>query len=506
VSSSRLPGLGRVAVGLEDISRLCSQPPLDLDGYRTEAEEFLAAISREHYLHFSGQKEEYEIEAIYERHAGLFSREAVEELRTAGNRELLEFAVQGLMGQETKAEEAELARREAALHVQVGEEEIPLRQSSVVQANEADPERRAAIERARLDLSTRELTPLQLEIHERAAAITRELGWPSMVALCEELSGLDLEALESQTQAFLDQTDAGYEDIVEPEVERHLGLRFDGLRRSDLPAFFRAPSLDESFPAERLVETLRATLGGLGIELDAQVNVTVDAESRPTKSPRAFCAPVRVPGEVYLVIAPVGGRDDYEALLHEAGHTEHFAHVSAALPFERRQLGDNSFTEAFAFLFQYLAHEPAWLQDVLGTEAEAIAGYASAVKLIFLRRYAAKLAYERRLHAAEVDLSEMPGEYSRRLSDAIHVAWPHETWISDVDPFFYSARYLRAWAVERSLRGHLTEQFGERWFAEPAAGDLLRTIWSKGQRAAAEELLEELGAPPVVDFGVLVPV
>jgi hypothetical protein len=179
--------------------------------------------------------------------------------------------------------------------------------------------------------------------------------------------------------------------------------------------------------------------------------------------------------------------------------------VSATLPFERRQLGDNSFTEAFAFLFQYLAHEPAWLQDVLGTETEAIAGYASAVKLIFLRRYAAKLAYERRLHAADVDLSEMPGEYSRRLSDAVHLAWPHETWISDVDPFFYSARYLRAWAVERSVRRHLTEQFGERWFAEPAAGDLLRTIWSKGQRAAAEELLEELGAPPVVDFGVLVP-
>jgi oligoendopeptidase F len=476
---------------------------LDLDRYRAEADEFVSAISLEHYLHFSGQKEEFEIEAIYERHADLFSREAVDALREAGNRELLEFAVQGHMGQQTKAEEAELARREATLTLTVAGEEMPLRQSSVVQANETDPERRAAIERARIELSKVELTPLRVEVHERAAALARELGWPSMLDLCEELSGIDLAALDAQTQAFLAATDPGYEEVVEPELERHLGLRFDSLRRSDIPAFFRAPSLDAAFPAQQLVGTLRKTLTGLGIELDAQGNVTVDAESRPTKSPRAFCAPVRVPEEVYLVIAPVGGRDDYEALLHEAGHTEHFAHVTPGLPFERRHLGDNSFTEAFAFLFQYLAQSPTWLAEVLETEAEPIAGYANAVNLIFLRRYAAKLAYERRLHAAGAELTEMPGEYARRLTDAIHVAWPEETWIADVDPFFYSARYLRAWAVERTLRAHLVGRFGERWFAEPAAGDLLKQIWSKGQRASAEELLEELGSPPAIDFAIL---
>jgi hypothetical protein len=272
-----------------------------------------------------------------------------------------------------------------------------------------------------------------------------------------------------------------------------------------MPAFFRAPSLDAAFPAERLVDTLRTTLGGLGIDLGAQGNVRVDAERRPTKTPRAFCAPVRVPDEVYLVIAPVGGRDDYEALLHEAGHTEHFAHVARNLPFERRLLGDNSITEAFAFLFQYLTYEPAWLEDVLGVDAGPIAGYADAVKLIFLRRYAAKLAYERRLHAAGAKLDAMPDEYARRLTRAVHVEWPGETWISDVDPFFYSACYLRAWAVERSLRAHLEERFGERWFAEPAAGDRLREIWSKGQWASGEELLAEIGAPPPIDFGVLVP-
>jgi hypothetical protein len=478
---------------------------LELDRYREGAEQFVSEIDREHYLHFSGQKDDYEIEAIYEAHAELFSRDAVAALREAGNRELLDFAVQGLMGQETKAEQAEIARREAALELEVDGETMLFRQSAVAQANEPDPERRAAIERARLDATERELNPLHVEAHERAGAIARELGWPSMLELCEELSGTDFAALERQTEAFLADTAADYEAIVGPELERHLGFGFERVRRSDMPAFFRAPSLDASFPADRLIGALRTTLGGLGIDLDSQGNVIVDAGERPTKDPRAFCSPVRVPEEIYLVIAPVGGRDDYEALFHEAGHTEHFAHVEPGMPFERRYLGDNSFTEAFAFLFQYLVESPAWLSDVLGVDPAAASGYGVATDLIFHRRYAAKLAYERQLHAADVDLAAMPDLYSRRLSEAVHVDWPRESWISDVDPFFYAARYLRAWAVERTLRAELERRFGERWFAQREAGDLLRGIWRKGQRAAAEELLEELGAPPVIDFRVLMP-
>lgn len=463
----------------------------------------MTELMREYYVHFSGQKQEFEIEAIYERHGELYSRQAVEQLRASGNRELLFFAVQGLMGQETKAEEAEIARREAALELQVGGETIPFRQSSVVQADETDPERREAIERARLDATEREMTPLALAMHERSAEIAKELGWSSILELTQELSGIDLAALGQQTERLLADTEAAYEPTVEPELQKHLGFGFDRLRRSDIPAFFRAPTLDAAFPPERAIPALRETLAGLGIDIDSQANVTLDAEVRPTKSPRAFCAPVKVPGEVYLMLSPQGGRDDTQTLLHEAGHTEHFAHVEPGLPFERRFLGDNSFTEAFAFLFQYLAEEPAWLEDVLGVDGEPLAGYAKAVKLIYLRRYAAKLGYERALHAPDADLSAMPELYSQRLSAAVHVDWPRESWIHDVDPFFYAACYIRAWATERALRAHLVEQFGERWFKQPAAGEVLKRIWGKGQRELAEELLEELGLDPRISLSVL---
>jgi hypothetical protein len=466
---------------------------VDLTDYRAEAEQFAQEIGREYYLHFAGHKEDFEIEAIYDRHARLFGREAVNAMRDAGSPELLEMAVEGHIGQATKAESAELARREATLEVQVGDETIPFRQAPISQANETDPERRAAIDAAHREVVERELTPLHIEIHERTVGLSRELGWPSVRAMVEELSGMDLERLAAQTEAFLQASEPAYEPAVGPELERQLGFGFERLRRSDLPAFFRAPSLDRLFPADGLIERLAETIAGLGIPPKADGRVRLDTESRPTKSPRAFCSPVVVPDEVYLVIAPNGGRDDYEALFHEAGHAYHYAHVAPELAFEHRYLGDNGVTECFAFLMQHLTEEPEWLRRRLGLDdASGPLAQAHASKLVFLRRYCAKLGYELELHAEDADLARMPELYSRRLSDAVHVDWPHETWLSDVDPFFYAARYLRAWALETHVRRLLRERFGEAWFDKPEAGALLVSLWREGQRKPAEELLADL--------------
>src|SRR5581483_10367355 len=116
--------------------------------------------------------------------------------------------------------------------------------------------------------------------------------------LCEQTKGIDLEALAEQTAEFSRSTESRYAKILEPELERTLGLGLADLRRSDLPRFFRAPDEDRYFPSARLLESLLETLRGLGIS--DRDNVSLDVEARPLKSPRAFCAPVRVPEEVYL--------------------------------------------------------------------------------------------------------------------------------------------------------------------------------------------------------------
>ncbi len=475
---------------------------MDLASYRRSAESFISELTAEYYRHYAGLKDEYEIEQIYVRHADLFGRGAIEELRSltdaaaAGSDErrrltmLLDFAVDGLSGQQTKELEAELARREAALTIGVDGERIGFRESAVVQANEPDPSRRAEIEGERLSATDAELNPLYRELIDRQHQVAVDLGFRCYREMCAVLKQVDLDGLHNRTESFRMLTEARYPAVLEPELQRTLGFGLAELRRSDLQRFFRAPEQDVDFPAARLLDSFVTTADRLEVELGERSGVVLDVDRRPNKSPRAFCAPVRVPNEVYLVISPVGGRDDYSALFHEGGHTAHFAGVDPELPFEYRYLGDNAITEAYAFLLQHLVEDPAWLSRRLGIEdTNELVSHARAQRLVYLRRYCGKLAYELELHGPGSATSD---RYAELLGGALRIDWPWQTYLSDVDPGFYCACYLRAWALESHLRRHLRERFGATWFEVPAAGAVLRRLWQRGQAMAPDELLCEL--------------
>jgi hypothetical protein len=475
---------------------------LDLDRYRRRAEGFCEDLSREHYLHLAGRKPDLEIEGIYRRYGELFTGDALGRLRELAVegaaddrrrlRSLLRFCFEGVVGAETGRESAELARLEASLQVDPGDGPVPYRAVPIEQANEADAVRRRQLGEARDPVLVERLNPLHRASLERAHDLCRRFGWRSYVDAYAELRGIDLKGLGRQTARFLELTEGRYPQLVDPELGRRRLPPLGGLRRSDLPRFLRAVDLDSEFAARTPVDALRSTLAGLGIELDRQHNIHLDIEPRATKSARAFCSTPRVPAEVYLVIAPHGGRDDYDALFHEAGHAEHYAHTDPALPFEFRRLGDNSVTESFAFLLEGLLTEPGWLRSRLGAANPAgIVDHARAAKLLLLRRYAAKLAYELELHAASRPLGEMPGRYAAGLTAALRVPWPRASWLADVDQGFYAACYLRAWALESRWRAALQEAHGEMWFSSPAAGEWLRGLWRQGQRLDAPELLAD---------------
>ena len=480
----------------------CRPLTFDLENYRRRAERFSEELSREYYLHLAGRKPELEIEPIYEKAADLFAIESVARLReltdaAAGDerrrlRYLLHFALDGLLGHETRSEAAELARLEASLEVDPGDGAVPYRAVPIEQANEPSGDRRAALQQARGAVLEERLNPIYRAALERAHGLCISLGWPSYAAAYGELRGIDLEALAAEAARFVLDTEEAYGTITDPQLRRAGLPNLAELRRSDLPRFFRAPDLDPQFPAERMVGALSDTLAGLGIDLGAQASVHLDTERRRTKSPRAFCSAPRIPHEIYLVIAPSGGRDDYEALFHEAGHAEHYASTDPDLEFEFRHLGDNSVTESFAFLLQHLVEDGEWLEERIGVkDPQPAVGHARAAKLVMLRRYAAKLAYELELHGAPAELGRMPGRYAELLTEATRIPWPSTDWLADVDGGFYAACYLRAWALETEWRAALEERFGSRWFDSPDAGEWLQALWSRGQRLDADELLAE---------------
>ena len=465
-------------------------PSHELDAYCDQADRFVATLNEEYYLHLSGQKTLLELAPIYDAHASLTTLEACSDIRENGSPELWRFACEGYLGNLTRRPEEQRAELETRLEAELDGERIGYRMLRPAIANEPDRDRRERLERARIGLVD-ELNPVLAEAHEQTAEAARELGGGSYRALYEGF-GFGLTELGERCERFLADTEDLYVAAFDGLLRTRLGLGIDDVRSPDVPRLLRGSAWDEGFPASGMLPALESTLTDLGIDLQAQRNIQLDIERRPLKTPRAYCFPIEVPGRVVLMIQPIGGLDDWNALFHEAGHTEHFAHTSPRLSFEARRLGDNAVTECWAFLLEHLVSDPVWLNRRLDFgRPDEFAAEGAAVTLYFVRRYSGKLLYELELHA-DGGQALMPDRYAELLTEATKVEYTPEDSLLDVDAGFYASSYLRAWMLEAQLSRYLREQFGRAWFAERSAGSLLRELWNEGQGMSADRLADEV--------------
>ncbi len=470
--------------------------PRELDDYREQADRFIAAIDEEYYLHFAGHKDSLDLVPIYERFGELTSLDQANRVGSAVDgdrrvRELWKFACSGYLGNLTRDFEERSARLEAELNATVDGDEIPYRMLRPTIANEPDRAKRQRVENARNALTEEHLLPVQLEAAQVVTEAVHALGAPDYVELHRRF-GFRLDEMGEQCRAFLDATERLWEDAGDRLFRERVGVGLADAQRYDVARVFRAPEWDPSFPGDRMLPALEATLADLGVDLHAQENIELDVEQREKKTPRAFCSPIEVPQRIVLVIQPIGGVDDWRALFHEAGHTEHFAHTRADLPVEERRLGDFAVTEGWAMLMEHLVQDAAWLNRRLDVPRPSKFVSESAAGLLYLvRRYCAKVLYELELHAAE-DPRPLQKRYVELLGDALKIEPSQTDYLGDVDAGFYSTEYVRAWAFEAALKRFFREKFGSTWFTRRDAGLLLRELWSEGQRPTADELLKEL--------------
>jgi hypothetical protein len=468
----------------------------EIDALSADADRFLAELDEESYLHFAGLKETYDIASIYARHEQLTQLDTALALGVSVDgdrrrRELWKFACSGYLGNFVSEQAERVAELEATLTATVDGEEIPFRMLRPRLMNEDDRDVRERLEAARNELTDEHLNALELQAAQVVQRETRRLGADSYADLYRSF-GFGLDELAEQCRRLLADTEDLWVAAADRFFRSRVGLGLGEIRRWDVGRAWRGVEWDAAFPGDRMLPALEGTLADLGIDLRAQENVELDLDDRPTKDPRAFCSPIEVPGRVVLVMKPQGGPDDWRALFHEAGHTEHFAHTDASLSPEERRLGDNAVTEGWAMVLEYLTTDPVWLERRLDSPRPYEFAAEGAVQLLWLvRRYSAKLLYELEFHSAE-DPSALQPRYVELLGDATKVEPAATDYLGDIDDGFYASEYLRAWAFEAQLRAHLRERFGNAWFSRREAGSLLRELWAEGQKPTADELLHEV--------------
>lgn len=470
--------------------------------YVKRAEEFNYEVSVEYYNAGAGLSDEFHIKDIFEKYADLSDRAAYdgifsEKPNGTPERELnyLRAYVTMLFSEnEMKELSEEIENEELGAQVDFGGEKIAFRTLPVKIANAEDRKGRLGLGNAYAKELDR-VNGKRRELVEKRISLAQSLGYRNYTDMIVKLNSFKIAEMKPQLVKLQEDSEEPYRRSLEKWADKAIGVPFGELDRTDGSYLFRGKEFDHLFPKERLVDALKRTLLGMGLNLDEQKNVMLDIEEREKKSPRAFCVSPRIPQDVRLVLRPMGGHQDFSTLFHEAGHMEFNAFMDEGMTYTYRDLGDISLHENFAFLLQYLTASPVWLNTILGkNDYQEFLDFHRLVKLYFIRRYIAKLLYELELYE-DNSLNGKENIYQDYLSSATMMKYPKEMYLFDVDPGYYVFKYLQAWIGECQFRDYLINRFDLNWFEKPAAGEFLTGVWKEGLTYDIWERVKMLGYP-----------
>lgn len=485
----------------------CVKKTYNLNHIRVQLEALNKELSEAYYNNHSYGKE-LEISHIYEKYLYLIEDETVisyvgdirDRERNATEKTRLTYLYAELLdhylGQRTSRMAEKIANIQAREIVVADGEEIAFRQIPLRLMNEQDRERRKRFYRAQAAVIEKKLNPLLMEELHLIEELSRELGYDNFAHMQEVARGDDFDRLEALADQFLVQTEKVFRELLREEVHRTLGLSLEEVRGWDRARLSRGQQFDEYFPKDRLLPLVRNTLSGLNLNLEEQDNIVIDAEGRAQKSPQAACFPISVPQDIRVVIKPVGGIRDYQALFYGMGRAQHFANIKTS-EYEFRRLGDMAVTEASAFLLENLFMDETFLRDHLNIDGPDLHHLLRKVlfdKLCVMRLCCGKFLYQNQLHRGTPDPLASYGLLMERATLLSQTDEDNRRgYLFYGDDRFDTVDSIKAWFLEGQLRFRLREQFGQRWFERQEAGEYLKDIWALGSARPAESLAQHLG-------------
>ncbi|MFH2005586.1 MAG: hypothetical protein ABI333_03255 [bacterium] len=401
---------------------------------------------------------------------------------------------------------------------------------------EKNAKRRTAISTAMADIRRRVLNPLLIKKIGRGHELAQWMGFQSYVALSTQVRKVELGPLITQGAMFVRDIEPLFGKLMNEVAKESMKTSLAKLTRADHGRLFSAPKVKASLPQELMIPTLKYFLQGIGLDLSTAANtrIHIDDSLYAQKKFRAACYPITVPSDIRITVKPAGGLLSWTTLFHEGGHAVHFAWTTTN-QWAFQQLGSYSLTEAFSELFARSWEDPAWLEryaqfvkDVKrgkhnkgllkGLGRVRVAGLNKkqmgymvrsrlAYNMYLQRRYGwAKLIYEVALHGGRETLYKAvyTGQTSdrRRLYQSLFAhaygyklnEYDADQYLTDVDPFFYSADYARAFMLADIMHEHLRGKFGRSWYGNKAVGPYLKTLFAEGNRYTAEQIAAKLGS------------
>lgn len=474
----------------------------DLDRTRREMDALFRQMLRKYY-NFAAYGKSLKIRSAFRKHKSLLDRGLIDFVRErmdaaeGEEKRRLHFLLFALVDTHMRQRTSRLVEefdRISPKTVRVDGKEIPVSHIYYLISNEP---RRAQRRKLLHSLSgiTREWNKVANRMKAEKMSMSRQLGFKDSTEMYEQAHMMDFDDFDRIVSDFLRKTDRIYRKLRKEVAKDVLNLRLNELRMYDDTAMWRAREFDTFFPRRNLMDTVYKTLSGMGLDLKKQRNIRIDNENRPTKSVGAAFYAMDIPSDIRILVKSAGGVDNYAGLFHELGHAEHYAYMDRRLPFEFKWLGGGAITETFAFVFERVLFDKAWLREYTNMTGRALKRYMRVMtylKLTSMRGVCLRFKFDLALHRGRRDIKR----YFAKLFEDI--------FFMKLDKFeklcyfsysndFYSVNHLCGWFLDAQLRFRLRRKFGAKWFESRRCGQYLKRLWSEGNKFTADELARRVG-------------
>src|SRR3989344_5055843 len=414
---------------------------MDIKAIEDRLSKFIYELENEDRLVRVGLKDVAETANIYRKYKDLFTKEKLEQIKTQlGKRssvdilERIYFTLAGsFMGLELSPDEDKITTYFSKAKVRVNGEEIAYFQISPRISKETLYQKREKYD----DEGTKvvaKINPKKLMLLNDEIKLIESLGFSSYLDFFSKAKKLEYAKFYAIVNKVKKDTDKIWQKVIAGVSRETLGRSFKNIRSCHLVYLRSMSQFDNYYPKDKVVDIFLKWTHDIGL-FDLLDSIKIDDVDRPKKNPRAVCYWPMPPTEVHLVIKPIGGEQDFEAMLHEGGHALHGAAIDEKLPYTFKTLAhSNALTETYAFILEDLVFDGEFLTNYLNVSAftgNKIRQQAYFVNLMMLRRYLGKFSYEYQMFA-KGGLKQGPSLYKENLDNTTGFVHRRENWLVDM--------------------------------------------------------------------------
>ncbi len=371
----------------------------------------------------------------------------------------------------------------------VDDEIIPVFTSFAVIAAESRRDRRAAIEMA-IDAQLATLTDLFEAQHEALCNASHDLGYASLDALWETITGVELSAQEDLATELLQETQSTYSDLLQWAAYGRLHIPRSQLQRHDILALFTFADYQQYYQPGFLLPSLQASLSDMGIDPRADGRLTWREHAATWGQP--FTAAVQIPEEIVVSYCQPGGVHNAEAFAQACGRGVLWAYTSAEPPLVYRALADEALAIGHGQLWAHMITHPRWLRQYARLTVDGdYAPWQRLHRLYRLRRQLGRFLYARHVYTSD-SLAGTAEAYRDIMMEACLVDYLPSYYLVDWDWQYTSLALWRGWSFAHALFDVLCEHFASDWYRNPDCGEWLQQHWHGASRYRVEDMLQHI--------------